>query len=104
MDVKQNKINIREFQHNVTTYLELAKTVPITITKYGVDEAVIVNTDFFKLIKKNKTKEKGQKMVNLMNLEFVGLHKNRKDWKDKTSMQIAKKLRKEAWHGKKNSR
>lgn len=40
-------------------------------------------------------------MNDLLSLKFIGLYKNRKDWRDKTSFQIARKLRREAWYGKK---
>ena len=35
----------------------------------------------------------------LLDLEFVGLHKDRKGWKNKSNKQVADALRKKAWYG-----
>lgn len=35
----------------------------------------------------------------MLQSDFVGMHKGRKDWKNKSSQQLANDLRKKAWYG-----
>jgi len=91
------KVSVRELQHNLASYLELAKVAPISITKHGKDEVIMINPEKYKVTKKVSAK-KGK--VDIMSLPFVGMHKNRKDWKGKSTVEIAEDLRHRATYGK----
>jgi hypothetical protein len=91
------EVSVRELQHNLASYLNLAKIAPLSITKYGKNEVIIVNPKDYVITKKKAIK---QVKKDLMNSPFIGMHKNRKDWKGKTSVEIASKLRSDAWYGK----
>ena len=97
MQVELLQTNVRDFQHNMAKYLQLAQTKPLGITKHGQNLAVVVNPKEYEVVKKTKGKQRNKQ---LMTSEFVGMYKNRKDWQGKTSLQIADKLRTDAWYGK----
>lgn len=92
-----DKVSVRELQHKLNSYLEIAKIKPLLITKYGRDEVVMLNPKQYKVVK-NKVKKKNP--VNIMSSTFIGMHKNRKDWENKSSVKIAQELREKAWYGK----
>ena len=91
------KVSIRELQHNFSNYLEIAKIKPLLVTKHGRDEIVLVNPNQYKIVK-NKTIKKTSE--DIMASPFIGVHKNKKEWKGKTSVEIANELRRQAWYGK----
>lgn len=91
------KVSVRRLQHNLSDYLDLAKTVPLLITKYGEEEAILLNPKSFKISENNRS---SKSVENIMLLPFIGFHKNRKSWKTKTSAQIGAELRQDAWYGK----
>ena len=45
-------INMRQFQHSLADYIDLAQSNPLTITKYGKIKAMLINPNQFKLIRK----------------------------------------------------
>jgi len=91
------KVSVRELQHKLSDYLELAKVKPLLVTKNGKDTAIIANPDKYKIV---KTRPKKRSLDNIMSHPFIGLHKNRKDWKNKSAAKIAEELRNKAWYGK----
>jgi len=90
------KVSTREFQHNLSDYLEIAKNMPVLITRYGKEEAVLINPKHYKIA---KLKSKKTNLQNIMSSPFIGLHKNKKDWQKKSSVQIANELKIKAWYG-----
>ena len=91
------KVSVRELAHNLSEFLELAKSIPIIVTKYGSEKVVMIDPSKFEITKKKngiKTKK------DLSSFKFIGMHKDRKDWKGKKSSDIANKLRSSAWYGK----
>ena len=90
------KVSTRELQHNLSNYLEIARHKPIIITKYGREKAIMVNPDEFKII---KLKSKKKKAKNIMSSPFIGFYKNRKDWQNKSSVEIGNEIRVKAWYG-----
>lgn len=89
-------VSVRELQHNLSDYLKLAKTTPLLITKYGRKEIVLINPETYRITKKKAMKKPSR---DIMDSLFIGLNKNKKAWRGKTSGQIAQKLRKKAWYG-----
>lgn len=94
--VNIRKVSTRELQHNLSNYLEIAKNKPILITKYGKEEAILVNPKQYKIA---KLKSKKKKIQDIMSSPFIGIHRNKKDWQNKSSVQIASELRTKAWYG-----
>jgi hypothetical protein len=47
-----------------------------------------------------KKKVKKKTMMNIMSSPFIGMNKNKKGWKGKSSVKIAQELREKAWYGK----
>ena len=90
----KKETNMRDFQHKLSFYIELAKTFPITVTKHGKAVATLVNLDTHTFKKKST-----QKTEDLTKSEFVGMHKNKKGWKNKSTAKIASELRNSAWYG-----
>ena len=91
------KISVRELQHNLAIYFELAKISPISITKHGKDEIIMINPKNFHLTKKAAPKKQKK---DIMSLGFFGMYKNRQDWKGKSGVEIAEDLRYRATYGK----
>lgn len=96
MSNSTRKVSVRELQHNLSSFLELVKSKPLTVTRYGKEEVVLVNPRQYKITRK-KTK-KGLKK-DIMSSAFIGMNREKKSWKGKTSSQIAGELRKRAWYG-----
>ncbi len=92
-----DKVSVRELQHKLTNYLEIAKIKPLLVTKHGRDEVVMLNPKQYKLV---KNKAKKNNLVNIMSSPFIGMYKERKAWKNKSSVKIAQELREKAWYGK----
>ena len=90
------KVSVRELQHNLADYLEIAKVQPLLITKYGREEILLINSDQYKI---SKTKVKKKKVGNIMTSQFIGMHRDKVDWRSKTAAEIVRELRKEAWYG-----
>lgn len=90
------KVSIRELQHNLSDYLEIAKNKPILVTRYGKEEAVLVNPKHYKIA---KIKPENKNMQDIMSSPFIGFHRNKKNWKNKSSVQLTNKLRTKAWYG-----
>lgn len=92
--MEYTKIGSREFQHNFSKYISLSKTNPIVVTWHGRDEIMLIDPIKFDVnIKPKKNKD-------IMNSKFIGMFKNNKDLKSKTTTEIATNLRKVAWYGK----
>ncbi|MBI4130829.1 type II toxin-antitoxin system Phd/YefM family antitoxin [Candidatus Roizmanbacteria bacterium] len=91
------QVNVRELQHNLTKYLELSKAHPVLVTKYGRNEVLLINPEEYEVIEKLKKKK------DIMSSQFIGMYKNRKDWKNKSSQKIARNLREKAWYGEKEN-
>ncbi len=87
------KVNIRELQHNLANYLELAKTTPLIITKHGKEEVMIFNPV------KYDVKEKVSPTAKLKDSNFIGMYKDRKEWQGIPDHTIATKLRSDSWDG-----
>lgn len=90
------KVSVRELQHNLASYLELAKVTPISVTKHGKDEVIMINPKKFKITKAVSDKKSKK---DIRSYGFFGMYKNRKDWRGKSTVEIAKALRKRAWYG-----
>jgi len=93
----RKEISVRDLQHNLSMYLEMAKLYPISITKNGKNKAVLIDPYFYEYKKKRAQKKSND---NLMDSEFVGMYENRKDWKNRSSLEISEDLRKKSWYGK----
>lgn len=91
------KVSVRELQHKLAEYLEIAKVKPLLVTKHGKDSVILANPKNYKIV---KTNEKKNNLENIMSHPFIGMHKNRKDWKNKSTAKIAEELRYKAWYGK----
>ena len=91
------KVTVRELQHKLSDYLEIAKVKPILVTKNGKNAAIVVNPNNFKIV---EMKEKKKSLDDIMSLPFIGMHKNKKEWKGKSTNQITAELRRKAWYGK----
>jgi len=85
------RIGIRDFQHNLKKHLVSAKNKPVMLTKHRRDHFLVADADTYELKKRCLPKRLS------LDLEFFGMYKNRKDWKGKSSTQILKELRREAW-------
>lgn len=92
MELEPKKVGIRDFQHNFASHYAVAKKRPLVITKYGKDQLVVADPDIYEL----KERKKPNNTIT-RDLEFFGMHKNRKDWKGKSTAQILAKLRRAAW-------
>jgi len=90
------KVPVRELQHHLSDYLEIAKVQPLLITRYGREEIILINSDQYNI---SKIKVKKKNVGNLMTSQFIGMHSNKKQWRSKTSVEIANELRREAWYG-----
>ena len=94
--MEYTKVSSREFQHNFSKYISLSKTNPIVVTWHGRNEVMLIDPIKFDVsIKLKKTKD-------IMNSKFIGMYKNDKNLKGKTTAKIADNLRKVAWYGKQN--
>ncbi len=91
-EMEPKRIGVRDFQHNFSKYVTVAKHRPVVVTKFGKDQLIVAATDAYEL----KRKPSPQKKLT-SDLEFFGMYKNRKDWKGKSSTQILRELRREAW-------
>ena len=98
MEKRKKTVSVRDIQHNLSSYLDLAKNTPVIITKYGKETAVLVNPEKYEI--KRKETYKAIRVKDIMNDEFIGIHKDRGDWKVKSSAEIANDLREKAWYGK----
>lgn len=94
-DIKS--VNIRDFQHNLSMYLDLVKLKPLVVTRKGVTEAVFIDPSRYEF--KEKTTKDGQEKQGIMKSAFIGMYKNRKDWKAKSNSEISNNLRRRAWYG-----
>jgi hypothetical protein len=92
------QINVRDFQHNLSMYMGMAELAPLSITKNGIEKAVLVNPKKYSIKKKSKKPTAGPESI--MGSAFIGMYKNRKDWKNKSNAKISKELREKAWYGK----
>lgn len=90
------RVSTRDLAHNLADFLEIAKTMPLFITKHGREEVVMINPNQYKFEKKRSEKKRSS---NIMFSPFIGFNKNNKEWENKTSIQIANNLRKSAWNG-----
>ena len=90
------KVSVRELQHKLSNYLELAKVKPLLVTKHGKDEVILVNPKQYKIV---KTKTKKKTVKDILASPFIGMYKNKREWKGKSSVEIANELRKKAWYG-----
>ena len=90
------KVSVRELQHKLSNYLDLAKIKPLLVTKYGGGEIVLINPKRYKIVKSKINKKT---IKDLLLSPFIGMHKHRQDWKNKSSVEIANELRKKAWYG-----
>jgi len=88
------KVSVRQLQHNLSDFLELAKSTPLLITKYGKQEVLLVNPDQVKITKTARRTSK-----DILSSPFIGMNKNKRSWKGKSSAEIAEQLRKRAWYG-----
>lgn len=91
---KIKKVTVRNLQHNLAMYLELAKTTPLVVTKHRKDTILMVNPVSYYYAKKTSKiyKAKGSK--------FIGMHKDRKDWQGLSNNEVVDRLRSDAWYGK----
>lgn len=87
------QVSVRELQHNLADYLELAQEIPLSITKYGKDKVLIINPDDYDL----EPKKNNLKKVDLLDSPFIGMKS--KEYKNKSSIKIAEELRNKAWQG-----
>lgn len=94
--VNPQKVSVRELQHKLSDYLEIVKNVPILVTKYGRDEAILINPKHYKI---TKLAPENKKKQDIMSSPFIGMHEHNKDWQNKSSIQIAAELRTKAWYG-----
>ena len=85
----KNTISVREFSRNLSYFVDHAQHEPIYITKRGNVLAVLT-------IPKTILKKTPKK---LEDLAFFKNFVEPKVWKNKTSLQIATKLREKAWYG-----
>ncbi|SRR3989304_6968824 len=90
------KVSIRNLQHKLSDYIELAKVKPLLVTKHGSDVVILVNPNQYKIVK-SKVKKKTSK--DIMVSPFIEMFKNKKEWKGKSPIKIAEELRKKAWYG-----
>lgn len=95
--IKVKKVNIREFQHNLSAYVALLKAGPLIITRNGKESAILADPNVYELKEKIATSKK--KGIDVMSLAFFGMYKNRKDWNNKSPVKITDALRKKAWYG-----
>jgi len=95
MNTPIQKVPVRDFQHNLSSYLQLARSKPLIVTKYGKDEVIVMNP------KQAVNQGSNTQSIDMQAIEdFIGMHKNRKDWQGKTTQEIADELRHNAWYGK----
>jgi len=78
-------------------YLDLVKLKPISITRNGVEEAVLINPTLFKF--KKVPQLSNGKPRDIMKAKFVGMYKNRRNWRGKSNSEVANGLRERAWYG-----
>jgi len=90
------QITIRELQHNLATYIKLAQVGPISVNKYGRQVALLVNPEKYAV---KKTKAKIAVDQDVTKSDFIGMHKQRQEWQDKSHQQAADSLRQIAWYG-----
>lgn len=85
-------ISVKDTRENLSEILELVAggNHSFIITKFGKPKAQIVP------VQKKPSKKKSFNTDS----DFVGMHKNRPDWKNKSSSQISSELRSLAWAGK----
>ena len=97
MNKATTPVSIQELQHNLSVYLELAKSKPLAVTQLGKEEIWLVNPVRFRITKrKNRA---NVKRGNPRQSAFIGYYKNRPDWQGKSHAEIAHDLRKTAWYG-----
>ena len=70
------KVSVRELQHKLSNYLELAKVKPLLVTKHGKDEVILVNPKQYKIV---KTKTKKKTVKDIMVSPFIGMYKNKRE-------------------------
>lgn len=99
MKKPKKSASVREVQHNFAQYLDYAKNTPVTITKYGEDTAVLVNPEKYNVIRKQKTRESVD-LEGILNSGFIGMYKDREDWKGRDPVKIARELNEKSLHGK----
>lgn len=90
-------VSVRDLQHNLSDYLKLVKDIPLEITKYGEKAAILVNPETYTITAKKQTG--GQTAKDIMQSPFIGMHKDKKAWQGKTSVEITDELRTKAWYG-----
>ena len=96
MEKQPKQINVRTLQHNLSLYMTMAKAGPILITKGGKEEIMLINPKDFNVSKKSPKKNN---VDDLAGHKFIGMHKNKLEWKNKPSFEIARELRERAWYG-----
>ena len=95
-EMEPKRIGVREFQHNFSKYITAVKHRPVVVTKFGRDQLIVAASDVYELKKKPDSQKKLTS-----DLEFFGMYKNRRGWKDKPAARIARDLRRAAWYGQK---
>ena len=93
-ELEPKKIGVRDFQHNLSRHINSVKHRPLVVTKHGED-VLLVSDPATSHLKREPKKKK----LLTEDLKFFGMYKNRKDWKGKSSAQIARELRRVAWYG-----
>ena len=93
-DSNIKKITVRNLQHNLATYLEMAKATPIIVTKHRKDAILMVNPIKYDYLEQ---KTRGYRVKDT---DFIGMYKDRKDWKRLSNSEVANKLRDDSWYGK----
>lgn len=92
---KIRQVSARSFQHNISSFLNYAVEKPVLLTRRGSKNLILLNPETYLINKKRHTKKnKWQKMLKT---GFIGMYENRSDREGKSSVEIAKKLREEAW-------
>ena len=91
---KIKKVTVRDLQHNLATYLEMAKAGPIVVTKHGKEAVLMINP-----VKYHYT-EKANKPYNVKGTKFIGMYKDRKDWEGLSNSEVANNLRNDSWYSK----
>lgn len=91
---KTKRVTVRNLQHNLATYLEMAKIAPIVVTRRGKDEVLIVNPVEYSCVKN------ANKPRRVRDTKFIGMYKDRKDWEGLSNSEVAGNLRSDSWYGK----
>ncbi|KKU31180.1 MAG: hypothetical protein UX44_C0007G0004 [candidate division WWE3 bacterium GW2011_GWA1_46_21] len=93
-DTKIKKVAMRDLQHNLTMYVEMAKVAPVVVTKHGKEAVLMINPVKYHYM------EKKNKPYRTKDAKFIGMYKDRKDWEGLSNSDVANKLRGASWYGK----